>query len=513
MCASSDGLLYCVTIFTTSNVKLFTNSLYNDLYPLTTWRPRSVEGLIRKTIDRQNTVWSLLHLFYAHPALIMLKVSGNRKRKLPTTVPDLTIEPPKFIRKRVPRDSCTSAEQHFLAAQKATDLTISTCRGYLAGEGVIVSDPQDIDALLKLGNYGKGVFSRSVPCHGQLASFKLPSKSDRRKKRVSDDENNESVPLSSELTPIEQDLLQKMSQFVEVQEKRTLLHAEWSREAIQDETKTSPTSSPMELSPINTTSQTGLELHLQENTSGVPSDKILHSTTLSQKSTDKVGPDGVETPSLQLEPFKHLEKRMRFLSETDQYKLLEYVQLSSEEAFYLSYKLNILNVISDNCKRTLSVDELWDRLSSDNSNFIARYVAYCYYREKGWVPKSGLKFGVDFVLYKQGPMTYHSSYTVIVRMVSEEETQVGKQDTKPPEVRTATISTRLNSKTGLTWRDVIALDRVSKSVVKDLIVCYIVKQQHFPDKDWKQFPGCLERLRVSEVFVKQWQPDREREAS
>lgn len=41
-------------------------------------------------------------------------------------------------------------------------------------------------------------------------------------------------------------------------------------------------------------------------------------------------------------------------------------------------------------------------------NFFASYAAYKYFRENGWVPKSGLKYGTDFVLYRKGPAHRHA---------------------------------------------------------------------------------------------------------
>jgi hypothetical protein len=47
----------------------------------------------------------------------------------------------------------------------------------------------------------------------------------------------------------------------------------------------------------------------------------------------------------------------------------------------------------------------------------SRYAAYHHLRSMGWVPKSGVKFGVDFLAYRKGPEFYHSSYSVMVRAV------------------------------------------------------------------------------------------------
>jgi len=40
--------------------------------------------------------------------------------------------------------------------------------------------------------------------------------------------------------------------------------------------------------------------------------------------------------------------------------------------------------------------------------FIVNYVAYHHYRSLGWTIKSGVKFCVDYLLYKRGPVFDHA---------------------------------------------------------------------------------------------------------
>lgn len=50
-----------------------------------------------------------------------------------------------------------------------------------------------------------------------------------------------------------------------------------------------------------------------------------------------------------------------------------------------------------------------DSLRSDNP-FIINYVVYHHYKSLGWVIKSGIKFCVDYLLYKRGPVFNHAEY-------------------------------------------------------------------------------------------------------
>jgi len=58
-----------------------------------------------------------------------------------------------------------------------------------------------------------------------------------------------------------------------------------------------------------------------------------------------------------------------------------------------------------------------ESLQFDNP-FLINYVVYHHYRSLGWVVKGGIKFCVDYLLYKRGPVFTHAeyvccSYTVI----------------------------------------------------------------------------------------------------
>lgn len=50
---------------------------------------------------------------------------------------------------------------------------------------------------------------------------------------------------------------------------------------------------------------------------------------------------------------------------------------------------------------------LQPKLQADNP-FLVNYVVYHHYRSLGWVIKGGIKFCVDFLLYKRGPVFAHA---------------------------------------------------------------------------------------------------------
>ena len=44
----------------------------------------------------------------------------------------------------------------------------------------------------------------------------------------------------------------------------------------------------------------------------------------------------------------------------------------------------------------MNLTELWRKFLSLDPIFIEKYVAYHYYRSKGWVVRDGVKFGVTY---------------------------------------------------------------------------------------------------------------------
>jgi tRNA splicing endonuclease len=97
----------------------------------------------------------------------------------------------------------------------------------------------------------------------------------------------------------------------------------------------------------------------------------------------------------------------------------EVLQLSLVEAFFLKHGLACLNIV-DTRGRVLSTTACWRLFCETCATFAQDYVVYHSLRSYGWVPKTGLKFAVDYTAYRQGPAFYHSSYSVLVRTAWED---------------------------------------------------------------------------------------------
>ncbi|XP_012688129.2 tRNA-splicing endonuclease subunit Sen2 [Clupea harengus] len=169
------------------------------------------------------------------------------------------------------------------------------------------------------------------------------------------------------------------------------------------------------------------------------------------------------------------------------FRITEYLQLSLEEAFFLVYALGCLSIYDH--EEPLSVLQVWEMCRSMQPNFETTYVAYHYFRSKGWVPKTGVKYGSDFMLYRKGPPFYHASYSVVVERVDES-------------FKGATLRP-------FSWRSLAALSRVTGNVSKELMLCYVIIPLDM-NEEMLCSPECIKRMKVQEMILSRWISSRER---
>ncbi|XP_045451138.1 tRNA-splicing endonuclease subunit Sen2 [Melitaea cinxia] len=97
----------------------------------------------------------------------------------------------------------------------------------------------------------------------------------------------------------------------------------------------------------------------------------------------------------------------------DKILLQEKLMLSLEEAFFLQYGLGCLQIIN-NDNKIQNIEECWKIFSENDQHFVEKYVVYHYFRSKGYVVKPGIKFGGDYLLYKDSPEVNHSEYIIVI---------------------------------------------------------------------------------------------------
>ncbi|KAJ2159249.1 tRNA splicing endonuclease subunit sen2 [Coemansia sp. RSA 552] len=154
--------------------------------------------------------------------------------------------------------------------------------------------------------------------------------------------------------------------------------------------------------------------------------------------------------------------------------LVEPVQLSPFETLFL-VDIRCLVVRDEQTCRQYAYMELWDLF--DHGAFEQKYAAYYYYRSRGWVVRSGLKYGADFLLYgKGGPSAAHSAYAVVVRRAEED----GGLAASSPYM--------------------LALSRINTQARKKLILCYVRAPQN-------QRPPEMSQFAIHEFLVDRFNPN------
>jgi tRNA-intron endonuclease len=107
-------------------------------------------------------------------------------------------------------------------------------------------------------------------------------------------------------------------------------------------------------------------------------------------------------------------------------KLLEdRSELSLVEAMFLIEKKK-LKVRLEGKKRGMKKKDFYDYAMETEKNFHARFIVYSDLRERGFVVKTGFKFGCDFRVYgrgvkiKKGPKAPHEHTKWVVHAIPEE---------------------------------------------------------------------------------------------
>ncbi len=94
------------------------------------------------------------------------------------------------------------------------------------------------------------------------------------------------------------------------------------------------------------------------------------------------------------------------------------IELAPYEALYLEERGQL--DVSDANGHTLEHDELVKRLESEYALFNDLYSVYEDLRTKGYIARSGMKFGADFAVYEYGPGIDHAPFLVQVLPLKRE---------------------------------------------------------------------------------------------
>ncbi|KNC85060.1 hypothetical protein SARC_02753 [Sphaeroforma arctica JP610] len=168
--------------------------------------------------------------------------------------------------------------------------------------------------------------------------------------------------------------------------------------------------------------------------------------------------------------------------------IVEREVLGLEETFYLVYGLQCLDLYREGNETPMTIQDVWTAFCTLHAAFIPRYTVYHHYRACGWVPRSGLKYATDFVLYKMGPIFTHSSYNVLIRTENAPE-GFGQG--------LAWMSRQEG------WGKIQNLQRMTEGVAKDTVLAWVL----FPTTFDCTTPECLGQLQVDEYIIRRWRPE------
>jgi tRNA splicing endonuclease len=161
----------------------------------------------------------------------------------------------------------------------------------------------------------------------------------------------------------------------------------------------------------------------------------------------------------------------------------EYLQLSLEEAFFLRHAIGSLRVVDGDTP--MSSAECWRRFCNAKPKFVELYAIYHHWRSFGFVPRSGLKYASDLVVYRYGPSFSHAEYAVTTRMlVTTSNGGAGHERESPP----------------MSWQLVHNLNRVNARAAKNLVLCTAIVRD---DVDLS-LPSCLEHFTVHMIRLRRF---------
>ncbi|KAI0077732.1 hypothetical protein K474DRAFT_1595426 [Panus rudis PR-1116 ss-1] len=209
------------------------------------------------------------------------------------------------------------------------------------------------------------------------------------------------------------------------------------------------------------------------------------------------------------------------LEEEEPLEDVEHLQLTLQEAFFLSWGLDCLTILDSATNEPMSLKDIWRAFqdvhfppipasidgdgagvsSRFDNPFLVHYAAYHHFRSLGWVVKGGIKFCVDYLLYKRGPVFHHAEFAVVVMPVYED----------PEDKKTSPFN--LYGAEPFSWSWLSTINRVNSQVQKTLILAYVTipSQSRLSETDLLSSPACLAHYSVREVVLRRFIPARMRD--
>ncbi|OJT02873.1 hypothetical protein TRAPUB_6543 [Trametes pubescens] len=220
-----------------------------------------------------------------------------------------------------------------------------------------------------------------------------------------------------------------------------------------------------------------------------------------------------DAPSLP-EPPAEEEDDAELDEEEEPLENVEHLQLTLQETWFLVWNLDCLTVLDSQTHEPLTLQQIWRAVQDvhciprdlpvyvdrfDNP-FLVNYAAYHYYRALGWIVKGGIKFCVDYLLYKRGPVFHHAEFAVVVIPVYEDPAD---QESSPFNLPNANT---------FSWTWLSTVNRVNSQVQKTLILTYVtIPARSRISPELLSSPACLAHYTVRDVVLRRFIPARMRD--
>lgn len=194
----------------------------------------------------------------------------------------------------------------------------------------------------------------------------------------------------------------------------------------------------------------------------------------------------------------------------------EHLQLSNEEAFFLVYGLGALQIFDEERNTVIPTSSLFSLLRrhsyfppresstslEPDDPFVVSYAVYHHFRSLGWIVRSGVKFGVDYLLYNRGPVFSHAEFAAVVI----------PSYSHPYWSETEERRDRIARKQARNWWWLHCVNRVQAQVKKSLVICYVeIPPPNVPTNAEQDIGACLAQYRVREICLRRWVPNRMRD--
>ncbi|THH04787.1 hypothetical protein EW145_g5268 [Phellinidium pouzarii] len=197
---------------------------------------------------------------------------------------------------------------------------------------------------------------------------------------------------------------------------------------------------------------------------------------------------------------------------------IEHLQLTLQEAFFLIWTMDCLSILEPTTYEYLSLPQIWRafqvvhhptltlsssldaELTRIDNPFLINYVVFHHYRSLGWVIKGGIKFCVDYLLYKRGPVFSHAEFALVVCPVYEDPSD---REMSPYD---------LQNVDPFSWSWLSTINRVNSQVQKTLVLIYVTipAMSRLPPGTLLS-PACLIHYSIREVIVRRFIPARMRD--